>query len=218
MVVCYVARNREADVRERFEAVVLGLGNVLWADEGFGVRAAEALHARYAVPSGVAIVDGGTQGFALMDYVASARRLLVLDAIDFGLPPGTLRVLRDTEVPAWGSVKVSPHQTGFEELLAIAQLAGNAPETVAVIGVQPETLDDFGGSLRPAVKARVPEAVAAAVQVLAEWGLAPIERSGGDAERLLAPALALDAYESGRPSEAEACRIGDARVLARGAR
>ena len=203
---------------ERFQAVVLGLGNVLWADEGFGVRAAEALHARYAMPSGVEIVDGGTQGFALMDYVASARRLLVLDAIDFGLPPGTLRVLRDAEVPAWGSVKVSPHQTGFEELLAVAQLAGKAPETVVVIGVQPETLDDFGGSLRPAVRARIPEAVAAAVQVLAEWGLAPVAQTAGDTDRLNAPALALDAYEAGRPSEAEACRIGDARVLVHGAR
>jgi hydrogenase maturation protease len=205
-------------VEERYAAVVLGLGNVLWADEGFGVRAAEALHAGYAMPAGVAIVDGGTQGFALMDYVVSARHLLVLDAIDFGLPPGTLRVLCDAEVPAWGSVKISPHQNGFEELLAIAQLAGTAPETVVLIGVQPETLDDFGGSLRPAVRARIPEAVAAAVQVLSEWGLAPHARTAGEAERLNAPALALDVYESGRPSETEACRIGDARVLARGAR
>jgi hydrogenase maturation protease len=200
---------------ERFEAVVLGLGNVLWADEGFGVRAAEALHAAYAMPPGVEVVDGGTQGFALMDYVASTRRLLLLDAIDFGLPPGTLKVLRDGEVPAWGSVKMSPHQTGFEELLAVAQLRGSAPESIVLIGVQPERLDDFGGSLRPALKARIPEAVSIAVRELAGWGLAPHPRVAGDAERLNAPALALDAYESGRPSEAEACRIGDARVLGR---
>ena len=198
---------------ERFAAVVLGLGNVLWADEGFGVRAVEALHAGYTMPPGVEIVDGGTQGFALMDYVASARRLLILDAIDFGLPPGTLRVLRDAEVPAWGSVKLSPHQTGFEELLAIAQLRGAAPESLVLVGVQPEQLDDFGGSLRPAVTARISDAVAAAVRELSAWGLAPRQRRDGEAERLNSPALALDAYESGRPSETEACRTGDARVL-----
>jgi hydrogenase maturation protease len=164
---------------------------------------------------GVVVVDGGTQGFALMDYVASTRRLIVLDAIDFGLPPGALRVLRDAEVPAWGSVKMSPHQTGFEELLAVAQLRGNAPESVVLIGVQPESLDDFGGSLRAAVKARIPEAVAIAVRELAAWGLAPRERADGGAERLNSPALALHAYESGRPSAADACRIGDARVLNR---
>jgi hydrogenase maturation protease len=199
----------------RFEAVVLGLGNVLWADEGFGVRAVEALHAEYAMPSGVEIVDGGTQGFALMGYVASARRLLLLDAIDFGLPPGTLKVLRDSEVPAWGSVKMSPHQTGFEELLAVAELRGTGPASIVLIGVQPEQLDDFGGSLRPAVRARIPEAVSIAVRELADWGLAPHPRAVGDADRLNAPALALEAYERGRPTEAEACRIGDARVLNR---
>jgi hydrogenase maturation protease len=198
----------------RFAAVVLGLGNVLWADEGFGVRAVEALHAGYAMAPGVEIVDGGTQGFALMDYVASARRLLVLDAIDFGLPPGALQVLRDGEVPAWGSLKLSPHQTGMEELLAIAQLAGTAPESVVLVGVQPERLDDFGGSLRPAVRARIPEAIAAAVRELAAWGLAPRPRTAAEAERLNAAALALEAYEAGRPDEADACRIGDARVLA----
>lgn len=197
----------------RFEAVVLGLGNVLWADEGFGVRAVEALQAGYAMPPRVEIVDGGTQGFALMEYVASTRRLLLLDAIDFGLPAGTIKVLRDGEVPAWGSVKMSPHQTGFEELLAVAQLRGSAPESIVLIGVQPERLDDFGGSLRPVVKARIPEAVSIAVRELGGWGLAPYPREADAGERLNAPALALEAYEAGRPSEAEACRIGDARVL-----
>jgi hydrogenase maturation protease len=199
----------------RFAAVVLGLGNVLWADEGFGVRAAEALHARYAMAPGVEVVDGGTQGFALMDYVVSTPRMIVLDAIDFGLPPGTLNVLRDGEVPAWGAAKLSPHQTGFEELLAVAQLRGTAPASIVLIGVQPERLDDFGGSLRPAVKARIAEAVAIAVRELAAWGLAPTPREAPGADRLNSPALSLDAYEAGRPSEAEACRCGDARVLGR---
>lgn len=199
----------------RFAAVVLGLGNVLWADEGFGVRAVEALNAGFAMAPGVAIVDGGTQGFALMEYVASSCRLLVLDAIDFGLPPGTLKVLRDAEIPAWGSVKLSPHQTGFEEVLAIALLRGTAPQSVVLIGVQPENLNDFGGSLRPAIRGCIPEAVALAVRELSAWNLPPRPHTAADAERLNSPALALDAYESGRPSAAEACRVGDARVLSR---
>jgi hydrogenase maturation protease len=131
---------------ERFAAVVLGSA-MLWADGGLAcVRSRRSCG---YVPPGVEIVDGGTLGFALMDYVASALRLLILYAIDFGLPPGTLKVLRDAEVPAWGSVKLSPHQTGFEELLAVAQLRGTAPESLVLVGVQPEQLDDFGGSLRP---------------------------------------------------------------------
>ncbi|MCO9589777.1 hydrogenase maturation protease, partial [Salmonella enterica subsp. enterica serovar Mbandaka] len=49
--------------------VVMGLGNLLWADEGFGIRVAERLYARYHWPEEVEIVDGGTQGLNLLGYV-----------------------------------------------------------------------------------------------------------------------------------------------------
>lgn len=199
----------------RCQALALGIGNVLWADEGFGVRAVEALHACYAFPEGVAVLDGGTQGMYLFDTIASARRVLVLDAIDFGLAPGTLRVLRDAQVPAWGALKMSPHQTGFNDVLAFAQLRGEAPEHVTLIGVQPAELSDLGGSLREEVRARIPEAVDLAARELAAWGYPGRRRAAGAAlTPLNAGALALDVYEAGRPSEVEACRIGDRRVLA----
>jgi len=199
----------------RCDALALGIGNVLWADEGFGVRAVEALHASYAFPEDVAVLDGGTQGIYLFDAIASARRVLVLDAIDFGLAPGALRVLRDAEVPAWGALKMSPHQTGFNDVLAFAQLRGEAPEQVTLIGVQPADLSDLGGSLGEAVRARIPEAVEIAARELAVWGHPGQRRAAGSPlTPLNAGALALDVYEAGRPSDADACRIGDPRVLA----
>ena len=57
--------------------VVMGLGNLLWADEGFGVRVAERLYAHYHWPDEVEIVDGGTQGLNLLGYVESASHLLI---------------------------------------------------------------------------------------------------------------------------------------------
>lgn len=92
------------------EVLVLGIGNVLWADEGFGVRAVEALHEAYAMPAPVHLLDGGTQGLNLLQPVVEAGAVLVFDAIDFGLAPGELRVLRDREVPAWSATKMSLHQ------------------------------------------------------------------------------------------------------------
>ena len=62
--------------RIRIEALVLGIGNVLWADEGFGVRAVEALHEAYVFPPEVVLQDGGTLGLALYEAIASARRVL----------------------------------------------------------------------------------------------------------------------------------------------
>ena len=89
--------------------LVLGIGNVLWADEGFGVRAVEALHASYAFPDGGRRCSTAARRASTCSTpIASARRVLVFDAIDFGLPPGTLRVLRDGEVPAWGAHEDEP--------------------------------------------------------------------------------------------------------------
>jgi len=203
-------------MKRRCEALVLGIGNVLWADEGFGVRAVEALNASYTFPATVALRDGGTQGLYLYGIVAGARRVLVFDAIDFNLPPGTLAVRRDGEVPAGGATKMSPHQTGFNDILALAQLRGEAPEAITLIGVQPEELADLGGSLSEVVRGRIDEAVEVAVRELAAWGFVGRPRAKDNrAEPLNADALALAAYESGRPSAEEACRDGDARVLAR---
>ena len=200
----------------RREALVIGIGNVLWADEGFGVRAVEALHDAFAFPDGVVLLDGGTLGLNLLEDVACSRRVLVFDAVDYRLAPGTIRVLRDDDVPAWGRTKLSPHQVGFNDVLAHAALQGRGPERITVIGVQPEVLDDFGGSLRPSVRARLGEAVALGAQELASWGLPGRPRAPGEAyERLNVGALALEAYERGRPSESEACRVGDPRLLTR---
>jgi hydrogenase maturation protease len=197
------------------EALVLGIGNVLWADEGFGVRAVEALHAAFAFPPEVRLKDGGTLGLALYDAISAAPRVLVFDAIDYRLPGGALRVLRGNDVPAWGRAKLSPHQNGFNDVLALAQLNGCAPRTIVAIGVQPVLLDDFGGSLSDPVRERVAEAVALGARELAAWGFPGVPRRPDEAyEPLSATSLMLEAYESGRPSRADACRIGDPRVLA----
>lgn len=70
--------------------LVLGIGNILWADEGFGVRAVEHLAAHYSFGPDVQIMDGGTQGLYLLPVLEDLETLIIVDAIDFGLSPATL--------------------------------------------------------------------------------------------------------------------------------
>lgn len=192
-----------------FETLILGIGNPLWADEGFGVRAAEQLNAQYEFPPEVRVMDGGTLGLMLLPYVRSATNLLILDAIDFGLEPAEMKVIVGDDVPKFmGVKKMSMHQTGFQEVLMSAEMFGQAPEKLALVGVQPEFLNDYGGSLRDSVKARLPEAVAAALGILSDWGIdyrkrdKPLENTD-----LTGPdAINMDEYESGRPDTKETWR------------
>lgn len=106
---------------------------------------------------------------------------------------------------------MSLHQTGFQEVLATAEMLGDYPEQIMLIGVQPQELEDYGGSLRNSVKAQIEPAIALALQALAKIGISP---SGCRLEQSpLNDALDLARYEAERPSADEALRKGDARIV-----
>lgn len=69
---------------------VLGVGNVLLSDEGLGVRVVEEIRKRYSLPEEVLLIDGGTLGIDLLYFLEGVERLLVVDAVLGGLPPGSL--------------------------------------------------------------------------------------------------------------------------------
>jgi len=196
--------------------LLLGIGNVLWADEGFGVRAVETLNRNYLFPENVVLMDGGTQGIYLIQHVQAADVLVVFDAIDYGLAPGTLRLIEGDAVPKFlGAKKMSLHQTGFQEVLATVEMLGDYPQHLLLIGVQPVELEDYGGSLRPAVRAQIGPAIDAALDYLARFEIPVASRCEPlpDNTGLAPPALAIEHYEAHRPGEDEACRVGDERVL-----
>jgi hydrogenase maturation protease len=197
------------------ELLVLGIGNILWADEGFGVRCVEALNAAYAFDDNITLMDGGTQGLYLLPYIEDARRLIVFDAVDYGMTPGEMVVAIDDDVPRFmGAKKMSLHQTGFQEVIMSAALLDKLPESLVLIGVQPEQLEDYGGSLRDVVKAQIQPSLDIALQWMTRWGVPYHKRevplSCGELNNTV---LDMAAYEAGRPSEEEACRFGDDRVL-----
>jgi hydrogenase maturation protease len=194
------------------KTLILGIGNILWADEGFGVRVVQALQQRYEFPENVSLLDGGTQGLGLVPYVQEADTLIVLDAVDFHQEPGTLIELNNDEVPAYfGAKKMSLHQVSFQEVLALSELLGKRPENLYLIGVQPELLEDYGGSLTSTVKAQLEPAIQRVIAYLETRNIyaqrKPVALNGSD------DALDLSNYERQRPAPDTACRIGDARFL-----
>lgn len=194
-------------------ALILGIGNVLWADEGFGVRCVEHLADRWSFSPGVTVLDGGTQGLYLLPFLEEADVMVVFDAVDYGLAPGTMKVVEGDEVPRFmGAKKMSLHQTGFQDVIATAQLMGYCPDELLLVGCQPEELEDYGGGLRDVVAARIPEAVGIGLGWLAERGFAVTE-GRTESDTLADASIRHRAYEAGRPSEDEACRTGDARFF-----
>lgn len=195
---------------------VLGVGNLLWADEGFGVRCIEALGAAWEFPPEVELLDGGTLGLALIPLLQDATHVLLFDAVDFGGEPATLIVARDRDVPRFMTRdKMSLHQAGMNDVLAMLEMLGHRPQAFTLVGVQPVELADYGGSLTPRVLALLPEALELGLEELAAWGVAPQPLAQAAAGTLTSEAIGLDRYETERPTEQAAFRGGDERFLGR---
>lgn len=190
--------------------LILGIGNLLWADEGFGVRLVQALEQHYLFPPDVTLLDGGTQGLGLIPYVQQCEVLVIADAVDFQQTPGSLLEVHDAAVPQYLSAgKLSLHQVSFQEVLALCRLTGQGPNRLCLIGVQPVLLEDYGGSLTPPVKAQIEPAMVRILAYLQSLGVAGKPRT----EAPSGDPLDMERYEQQRPSARQACRIGDARFL-----
>ncbi len=184
--------------------------------KGSASRAAEKLFEQYADNEKVDVVDGGTQGLALLPWLQQTEKLLIMDAIDFGMAPGSLAMFRDEQVPAYLTAKkLSLHQTSFSEVLALLQLTGGQLSEIVLIGVQPECLDDYGGSLTPQVKAQLMPAVYLAQGSAGASGVSTASSAALPTERLNHYSLCMERYEDERPDAQSACRVGDIRVLQR---
>mgnify|MGYP000159198084 FL=1 len=156
---------------------VLGIGNILLTDEGFGIRVVEKLQERYEFPDNVILVDGGVLGINLLGVLADAQHLVVVDAVKNKQPPGTLYRLEKDELPERILLKNSLHQTDFLETLTLCQAIDKVPQTTVVLGVEPEDILTLSVEMTPTVAARLDDMMDLVIQELNQLGVTCRERS-----------------------------------------
>lgn len=145
--------------------LVAGFGNVLRGDDGFGVEVVRRLHEPGAVPDGTVLLEVGTGGIALAQELLSPYdRLIVVDAMARGGPPGTLYVLQVDRVEALRSVDM--HMAVPSRALGLAQALGGLPREVFMVGCEPVVVEDLQMELSAAVEASVGPAVTAVRRLL----------------------------------------------------
>lgn len=153
--------------------ILLGLGNLLCGDDGFGVKVVQDLQKKYSFPDNCEVIDGGTQGQILYGILEDADNLLIIDAVDFGLPPASLSLRDQNEIPVWlGSQKLSAHQSSFAEVLALGELKEILPEEICLLGFQTSDVE-FGHPLSQEAIKKLPEAEHIALEWLFNRGICP---------------------------------------------
>ncbi len=118
------------------QIMILGIGSILFSDEGFGIRVIEELDRQYEFPENVSVVDGGVLGVHLLGVMSEADQLIVIDAVKNKGNPGDLYRIEGKDLPERIRSKNSLHQIDFLESLTLCQALDKVPETV-VLGMEP---------------------------------------------------------------------------------
>ena len=155
---------------------VIGLGNVLMADDGFGPYVVHKLHATYEFPEEVSVIDVGTPGLDLTPYLMHASKLIVIDTVRSDGPAGAIRLYRRDQILRHApQPRLGPHDPGLKETLLSLDFNGTGPDEVLLVGVIPG-VTTARPHLTDAIRAAVPQAVAEVVEELARLGAAPSPR------------------------------------------
>lgn len=156
--------------------IVVGVGNVLFKDEGVGVFAAKYLEQNYALPEDVEIIDGATLGFKLMTYFQDYDHVIILDTVSVEDTPGSIYRLPAEEMMGLGSYRQTAHEVEIVEMLEICSLLEEMAE-VTILGIVPKDIEAVEIGLTPELEAHFDEYIDHAVKELETLGY-PMEKTG----------------------------------------
>lgn len=149
--------------------MVLGVGNILYQDDGVGIRVVEKLEAEYAFSDNVLIVDGGVLGINLLGVISTAGRLIVVDTVLNHGDPGDLHRLEHEEIPDRILAKNSLHQVDLIEALTLCRALGHVPRTT-IIGIEPKEMETLDDQLTPEIQNRLEDLAAAVLREITALG------------------------------------------------
>ncbi len=149
--------------------LVLGVGNILFTDEGIGVRCVEALERSYTFSDNVTLMDGGTLGVKLMGPLMESEVAIICDAVLGDGPPGTVYRLLGEDLRKSLAFRDSMHQTDLVDTLTMCELAGRRPAAV-VIGMEPADYQSMGVELSSVAQGAMPAMMRAVLEEIAAAG------------------------------------------------
>lgn len=136
--------------------LILGIGNILLGDEGFGVRAVEYLQKNYSWPENIDLLDGGTRGLLLLADLMEKDLVIILDIILAGEEPGSMYFMENEDLDKSLNIRESMHQHSINDVLVSCELAGHRPD-VLVFGFEPFNFSTLNACLSPQAYERLPQ-------------------------------------------------------------
>ncbi len=137
--------------------LVIGCGNLLAADDGVGLHVVRSLK-ECPLPKGVEVIEAGCPGLNLLDLWEGFEKVILVDAVKSGAPPGTVHCFDAGVLPPREVMPLSTHGINVIDAVELGRRLGRLPQRLAIVGVEIAREDAFVEELSPAVAAAVPRA------------------------------------------------------------
>ncbi len=137
--------------------VVLGIGNRLMGDDGFGPRIIEALE-KQGLPENVELIDAGVGGIAILSWIENADKIIIVDSVQTNNePPGTVYRFTDKELPPSDMFMLSLHDLNLIDTINIGKVVQKMPDEIVILGVEVKRVAQFEDKLTSEVEAAMAE-------------------------------------------------------------
>lgn len=160
--------------------IIIGVGNILFTDEGVGVYAAKYLEENFKFTPPIEIIDGGVLGFQLIHYYQSYERVIILDTVSIDDQPGSVYHLPSDELMGLGSYRQSAHEVEVVEMLEMCLLLERMAD-VSIVGIIPEDIKSVAIDLTALLKRQFGSYIQTVIEVLYDDGIEatpnPVERT-----------------------------------------
>lgn len=137
--------------------IILGIGNILMKDDGFGVRVIEKMQGM-ELPPDVEVMDGGVQGMNLLYCIEGRKKVIVVDSVSADNPPGTIYRFTEKALLEKKDLLRSAHGVDFSDVIKTAEFLGTKPGEIVFIGIEPEKVSE-GLELSHSLEKRIPKVI-----------------------------------------------------------
>jgi len=156
--------------------IVIGIGNILFCDDGVGVFASKYLNENFSFKPELEIIDGGTLGFNLAEYFLNYDNVFIVDTVSIDDEAGEVYKIPSDELLGTTKYKNTAHEVEVVQMLEASELHDKKAH-VTVFGVVPKDINTVHIGLSKDLESKFDLLIGSLVKNIEELGVEVTRKS-----------------------------------------
>lgn len=160
----------------KYNLLILGIGNILHGDDGFGSQVITELQSSYLFPETLGLIDGGIMGLSLLPFIEQAKEVIIIDTVVMKKEPGTIYKFPLADLQVSEEASLNLHELGISEVLQVLRAEGREVQGT-VIGIEPLHVSPWTTQLSNVIEEKIPEIMEMVIEELHDRGYQAVSKN-----------------------------------------